>query len=175
VDDTLSFEVEGNMLFYKPYTCSFPTKQTCLLLLWDELSIPHTDEKQEFRPILSIHIFAVRGRQRTLKEFQWVAGHVNWALNVFPLLKPGLSTVYAKTAGKNHDLATIKVSAAVMFKLDWVARRVKSLPVRNGVLCAQTQVGFQACLPTKASEEHIFFFEALAVCSAFHLFADMAG
>jgi hypothetical protein len=103
VDDLYSFEVESNMLFYEPYNRSFPTKQTRLLLLWDELGIPHSLEKQEFGSVLSIigflvdpnamtvtmsaesradlvsviRIFAVRGKRRTLKEFQRVAGHIN--------------------------------------------------------------------------------------------------
>jgi len=33
-----------------------------------------------------IHIFSIAGKKCTLKEFQRIAGHVNWALNVFPLL-----------------------------------------------------------------------------------------
>jgi hypothetical protein len=227
VDDLYSFEVESNMLFYEPYNRSFPTKQTRLLLLWDELGIPHSLEKQEFGSVLSIigflvdpnamtvtmsaesradlvsviRIFAVRGKRRTLKEFQRVAGHINWAFNVFPLLKPGLSAVYAKTAGKDHDLATIKVSAAVVFELDWVARRVESSTgvhffktvewdprnASSGAITILTdaslagiafyvpelKLGFQARLPAGASREHIFFFEAFAVCSAFHYFADM--
>jgi len=39
----------------------------------------------------------------------------------------------------------------------------------------ELKLGFQARLPAKASKEHIFFFEALAVCSAFHYFTDMMG
>jgi len=90
----------------------YPSKQTCLLQLWDDLGIPHDKEKQEFGPVLRIigfevdpnamtvsmdidarrdlieliRVFAVTGKKRTLKEFQRIAGHVNWALNVFPLL-----------------------------------------------------------------------------------------
>ena len=59
VDDSYSFEIEGSMLYYKPYNCSFPTKQTHLLLLWDELGIPHTNDKQEFGSVLSIIGFLV--------------------------------------------------------------------------------------------------------------------
>ena len=62
--------------------------------------------------------FPIAGRKRTLREFQCIAGHVNWAFNVFPLLKPGLSAVYSKTGGKNRDLATI------VHELSWVARHI---------------------------------------------------
>ena len=75
--------------------------------------------------IEQIHIFAVARKKCTLKEFQWITGHVNWALNAFLLLKHGLSAVYVKTAGKEWDLATIRVNAAIVFELTWVAHRVK--------------------------------------------------
>ena len=68
-----------------------------------------------------IRTLAVTGKKCTLKEFQHIAGHVNWALNVFLLLKPGLSATYSKTAGKERDLATIQVNAAVVYELSWVA------------------------------------------------------
>jgi hypothetical protein len=40
------------------------------------------------------------GTRCTLREFQQLAGWVNWSFNVFPLLKPALSNVYAKISGK---------------------------------------------------------------------------
>ena len=51
---------------------------------------------------------------------------INWALNVFPLLWPGLLAVYAKPVGKEHDLATIRVNAAVAHELAWVVCRLES-------------------------------------------------
>ena len=68
--------------------------------------------------------FPIAGRKRTLREFQRIAGHVNWAFNVFPLLKPGLSAVYSKTVGKNWDLATIRVNTTIVHELSWVARHI---------------------------------------------------
>jgi hypothetical protein len=222
VDDAFSFEREGELTFYSPHNTFYPTKQTRLLRLWDELGIPHDKEKQEFGSVLRIigfevdpnamtvsmdidarrdlieliHIFAVAGKKRTLKEFQRIAGHVNWALNVFPLLRPGLSAVYSKTAGKDHDLATLRVNAAVVSELNWVARRVE---FSSGVYMLKSvewdprhtesraliiftdasahgmaiyipslKLALQCPLPPLTSEKNIFFFEALAVCSAFH-------
>ena len=133
VDDTFSFELADNFLCYLPYEAYYPAKQACLLQLWDELGIPHDRSKQEFGSTLRIiglevdpnamtvtmdtdsrndliqliRTFAVAGKKHTLKEFQRIAGHVNWALNVFPLLKPGLSAIYSKTARKERDLTTI--------------------------------------------------------------------
>ena len=69
-----------------------------------------------------INGFAIASRKRTFKEFQHIASHVNWAFNVFPLLKPGLSVVYSKMAGKNRDLATIRVNTLIVYELSWVAR-----------------------------------------------------
>ena len=133
VDDTFSFERVNDTLYYAPYQSMYPAKQTHLLQLWDELGLPHDKDKQEFGSTLRIiglevdpnamtvtmdvdarndltqliSNFAIASRKRTLREFQCIAGHMNWAFNVFPLLKPGLSAIYSKTVGKNQDLATI--------------------------------------------------------------------
>ena len=133
IDDTFSFELADNVLYYLQYEAYYPAKQAHLLQLWDKLGIPHDRSKQEFGPTLHIiglevdpnammitmdinshndliqliHMFAIARKKHTLKEFQCIAGHVNWALNVFPLLKPGLLAIYSKTAGKEQDLATI--------------------------------------------------------------------
>jgi hypothetical protein len=222
VDDAFSFELASELQYYAPYDTFYPSKQARLLRLWDELGIPHDKEKQEFGPVLRIigfevnpnamtvtmdadgrrelieliHSFAVTGKRRTLKEFQRVAGHINWALNVFPLLKPGLSALYAKTAGKERDLALLRVNATIVFELNWVACRVdhssgvhllKSVEwdprcadsVALTVFTDASAIGmayyipslslaFQCPIPTSAASEHIFFFEALAVCSVFH-------
>jgi hypothetical protein len=227
VDDVFSFERADRVLYYPPYQTHYPAKQTRLLLLWDELGIPHDKEKQEFGPTLRvigldidpnamtvsmdidsrneliqlIRTFAVAGKKRTLKEFQRVAGHVNWALNVFPLLKPGLSAVYSKTAGKDRDLASIRVNSVVVYELSWVTRRIisssgvhflKSVEwdprsAESHALSAFTdasgiglgffipclKLAFQCRLPSVSASEHIFFFEALAVCSVFHYFAKI--
>jgi hypothetical protein len=42
-----------------------------------------------------------------LHEFQQLAGWINWALNVFPLLKLGLSNIYVKMSGKTESHAMI--------------------------------------------------------------------
>ena len=57
--------------------------------------------------------FANSGKQRSLKDFQSLAGHVNWSLVVFPLLKPALSAVYAKMANKSRLMAPVRINNAV--------------------------------------------------------------
>ena len=221
VDDTFSFEVASNSTYYKPYHSFFPSKQTCLLRLWDELGIPHEKEKQEFSSVLRIigfqvdpnaititmdhdsheelltliRNFAVARKKRTLKKFQHIAGHVNWALNMFPLLRPGLSAVNAKTADKEHNLATIRVNTSVAHELAWVVCRVESSPgihmlksvewdprsadsdkftfftdasslgITLFLLCMK--LGYQCPLPSSELSTHIFYFEALAFAPSF--------
>ena len=48
IDDNFSFDVDGNVLWYEPYRCYYPTKQTKLLMLWDEIGLPHEKPKQEY-------------------------------------------------------------------------------------------------------------------------------
>ena len=148
-----------------------------------------------------IRSFAVIGKRRTLKEFQRVAGHINWALNVFPLLKPGLSALYAKTAGKERDLALLRVNAPMVFELNWVSYRVEHSSgvhllksVEWDPRCADSialtvftdasavgmayyipslSLAFQCPIPANAVSEHIFFFEALAGCSVFHFVSSL--
>ena len=45
--------------------------------------------------------FALHGTRRPLRDFQHIAGYLNWALNVYPYLHPGLCVLYAKRAGKS--------------------------------------------------------------------------
>ena len=54
VDDSSGFDLEDDFLFYEPYHTSFPRHQTLLLMLWDELSIPHKHKKQIFSPIIPV-------------------------------------------------------------------------------------------------------------------------
>ena len=140
INDNFSFDEEGNVLWYEPYQCYYPTKQTRLLLLWDEIGLLHDKSKQEYAPILHIISFmldlnlmrvsmddedherliqqvtdfsatAPGGTRRMLKEFQQLAGWINWSFNMFPLLKPALSNVYAKIGGKSESHAKVFFSA----------------------------------------------------------------
>ena len=211
-------------MYYKPYDSFFLSKQTWRLHLWDELGIPHKKEKQEFGSVLCIisfkvnpntmmvimdyssrkellsliRDFAITWKKHILKKFQCIVGHINWVLNVFPLLHPGLSALYAKTAGKESDFANIRVNAAVDRKLTWIASRVESstgvhflksiewdprstdlnaftffmdassLGIAFFLPCAK--LAYQCPSPSPELSQHIFFHEALAVCSVFHHF-----
>jgi hypothetical protein len=220
IDDNFSFDEEGNVAWYEPYGCYYPSKQTSLLELWDEIGLPHDKAKQEYAPVLRIIGFMVDpnlmrvtmdeedrsrlisqisgftatapgGTRRTLREFQQLAGWVNWSFNVFPMLKPALSNVYAKLAGKSESHAKIFVSKAVVKDLDWFLSHVR---VSNGVYLFEdvdwnihqadvtvysdaclsglgfffehSRNGYQCIIPRDPPKNTIYYFEALAVVSA---------
>jgi hypothetical protein len=54
MDDSSGCNLEGDTLMYEPYGKVFPVHQTKLLLLWDELGIPHKPHKQLFGSPLTI-------------------------------------------------------------------------------------------------------------------------
>ncbi|TFY52988.1 hypothetical protein EVJ58_g9702 [Rhodofomes roseus] len=155
VDDNFAFDLAGNTVFYAPYGKHMPERQVQLLLLWDELGIPHEERKQLSGHVLTIIGFEIDpnkmaaslpaeskdkllhhvrsfcdspkgGRRRSLKEFQSLTGYLNWVFNVSPLLKPGLSNVYAKIAGKTNPHAGIHLNKAITDDLRWLASHVEN-------------------------------------------------
>ncbi|KIM36876.1 hypothetical protein M413DRAFT_51261, partial [Hebeloma cylindrosporum] len=156
IDDFSGFDFEDDMLPYEPYGCSFPHHQTLLLRLWDEIGIPHKQRKQIFGlviPIIGIDVdpnrmtltlsptrrrdlcdalysWAIKpanGRANyRLKQWQHLAGWVNWALNVFPLLRPCLNHFYDKMKGGDDPSRRIWVNNDVRDDLAWAARHIES-------------------------------------------------
>ena len=229
IDDGFSFDEEGRVLWYEPYGCYYPAKQTQLLHLWDEIGLPHEKSKQEYGPVLRIIGFLVDpnrmritmdeedrsrliehvidftatapgGTRRTLREFQQLAGWVNWSFNVFPLLKPALSNIYAKMSGKSDSHAKVYVSKAVVRDLSWFVSHVR---LSDGVYLFQdvdwdveqadviaysdaclsglgfyfrdTLEGFQCMVPHESPRDTIFYFEALAVVSVIEATTRLAS
>jgi hypothetical protein len=150
MDDSFSFDLASNKLYYAPYKCFFPAKQTCLLQLWDNIGLPYEQPKQLFgspltvigfnidpnamtatlpvhkKDVLVMHLrqFAEKGYQWTLQEFQQLAGWCEWSFNVFPLLKPGLSAVYAKICRKTDPFRWLHVNNAIIVELHWMAEHI---------------------------------------------------
>jgi hypothetical protein len=116
---------------------------------------------------------------------------MNWALNVYPLLKPALSNLYAKMKDKHEPFAKIHVNRAVTTDLSWFMDRVRlsdgvhliidpdwdpqtadvilftdACLFGMGFYFTDDLQGFQCAIDRDAPAETIFFFEALAVCSA---------
>jgi hypothetical protein len=112
VDNAFSWEFANQTIFYEPYKKFLPSKQAQLLSLFDELGIPHEERKQVFGSplqiigfdvdpnammitmplaardelVLAVRTFASPRQRRSLKDFQRLAGWINWALNMYPLL-----------------------------------------------------------------------------------------
>ncbi|TEB27306.1 hypothetical protein FA13DRAFT_1634747 [Coprinellus micaceus] len=53
-DNHPGLAVEGDKMWYEPYKKDMPTPQVRLLLLWDELGIPHSEKKQIWGSLLVI-------------------------------------------------------------------------------------------------------------------------
>jgi hypothetical protein len=123
-----------------------------------------------------------------------LAGWLNWALNVYPLLRPGLLTLYAKTSGKLLSKALIWVNQDVVREPSWVIKHLHDAEgvfffklvswsfaqISDDVLRIYTDasgvglaywipslnISFQSALPGSAPTGTIFYFEALAVTGA---------
>jgi hypothetical protein len=125
MDDFFSWVFASDLVLYKGV--SRPRPQDRLLKLWDEISRPWQDKKQEFGTLLMIIGFyvdinwgtltltddsiseilnvvraflAIPGRRPLLRDWMRVGGHLNWVFNVLPLGCPALSEFYRKIAGK---------------------------------------------------------------------------
>ena len=216
-DDVFSFELESDVLWYEPYQRFMPSKQARLLELWDEIGIPHDEAKQVSGPIvtiigfdvdvnkmsftmppdacldliLAIREFAIRNRRPKLADLQQMAGWINWSLNVFPLLRPCLSALYAKMSNKKRPSAELYLNTQICHELLWAANHLESC---EGVFLLKSLdweatdadyfllsdaclfglgfwsprhgLGFQASVSTFTSRT-IFYWEAYAVLSAF--------
>ena len=142
-----------------------------LLNLWDELGIPHKEKKQVSGKILTIIGIEVdanlltltlpsenkselvaqlkefartpegNGVKYALKDFQRFAGWFNWALNVYPLLKPALSNIYAKMTHSKPDkpLTKLYVNNAIRYDLLWAIDHLSRLPGTNLLIGNLTQ------------------------------------
>ncbi|TFY78633.1 hypothetical protein EWM64_g5379 [Hericium alpestre] len=153
-DDTFSWEFADQVSWYVPYCCWLPSKQACLLQLWDVLGIPHQRPKQIWGSPLDIIGFevdpnllritlsaekraalvsAIRDfiaisstrHRRSLRQFQALTGWIQWSFNVFPLLRPGLSQMYGKMRGKTKGNALVEISVGLCNELAWLADHIE--------------------------------------------------
>jgi hypothetical protein len=150
-DDSFGVDFEKTLTYYEPYRHLMPSNQVKLLKLWDGLGMPYKEKKQVSGKILTIIGISVdtnlltltlppenkselvahlkdfartpedNGVKYALKDFQRLAGWFNWALNVYPLLKPALSNVYAKMTHSKPDkpLTKLYVNNAIRSDLLW--------------------------------------------------------
>ena len=220
-DDCFSFELESSMTLYTPYNTLLPTKQVKLLELWDELGVSHDCNKQLWGSTLTIIGFDVdpnamtvslppnklndlltvihsfcssASRHHPLRLFMRLAGWMNWALNVFPLLKPVLWGLHAKVGGKEKPEALVYVNATIRFELSWFSHHGKRLGGVHimesiawkpcdadfvffcdasldslGCYLPASLTGFLTRQPAWVPHDNIFYLEALCVCWAIHV------
>src|SRR5260370_2286880 len=133
-----------------------PTPQARFLKLLNYISLPHEDTKQQYGKIVEIIGFKVDIQKMTItlldasksklveaiRDFvlnlplprcqstrAWlrILGYANWALNVFPLLKPALNSSYNKVAGCSFMGAPIFLNKQITNDLLWFADQVECL------------------------------------------------
>jgi hypothetical protein len=233
VDDNFGFDRAEALMFHARLGRRLPSQQARLLDLWDDIGLPYEDRKQEFGPTLRIIGFVVdpnamtvtipddartkflssisefinivnTDRRRTLREFQALAGYANWAFNVYPLGRPGLSSLYGKITGKSRANARIYLNSSIIRELSWLSNYISTAPpvrifsatswdpveARSAGL-HQLEVftdassialayyfpalglAYHAQLPPNSPSDTIFWYEALAVCSAINHAANV--
>ena len=222
VDDSSGCNLLGDTLFYEPYGKYFPSNQTRLLWLWDELGIPHKPHKQVFGcplTIIGIEVDPNRmtltlpqeSKQRLVEELKfWVAkppksssgsfklkywerltGWFNWALNVFPFLRPALCNVYAKMNGKHNKEQRVYINNAIRDDFLWALSHIErsdgvqlfksiswspsvadfviycdACPEGMGFWYPAFKDGYYAPTPVNVPSNVIFYYETLCVVSA---------
>ncbi|KAF8584388.1 hypothetical protein K439DRAFT_1646952 [Ramaria rubella] len=130
MDDTWSYEMNEALMLYEPYKSYYPFKQVQLLHLWDMLGLPHSKDKQVFGSsleIVGLHIdphamkITMVPDHKLKLQMATSSWMDNWALNVYPLLKPGLQSSYAKISGKMLSHTPIFLNHSVISGLGWIA------------------------------------------------------
>ena len=126
-----------------------------------------------------------------LKHWQQMGGWVNWALNMYPLLRPCLNNFYHKISGVHDPTKCIWVNSCVRDDFAWAVRHVESstgihilhspdwdpssadftaycnaCPSGLGFWYPSLAVGFHSPMPVDSQLTSIFYFEALCVFCA---------
>ena len=222
-DDSFGVELSRNVTLYEPYSRFMLSSQVTLLKLWDRLGIPHKEKKQVFGSNLTIIGIDVdannltltlpsdnklelvvllndfartpekSGVRYSLRDFQHLVGWFNWALNVYPLLKPPLSNIYAKMGHSKPDkpLTKLYVNNSIRSDLQWAVYHLNRLPGTRflhsldwhpddanlvaycdasldgvGFWFPGLSAGFWSTILEDPPKDTIFYFEALCVLSA---------
>jgi hypothetical protein len=145
MDDFFGWDFEDHLI--KFWGRRWPPCQVQLLILWEYISCPFEDKKQDHGELLKIIRFwvdmnqgsislppssvcdlilkidtflAMPGCNPTLRDWQRLAGHLNWLLNVLPWGQPALTELYRKMSGKTHTFAGIPLNGVVISDLSWL-------------------------------------------------------
>lgn len=144
MDDFFGWDFNRNLVLF--HGKQRPHRQVQLLVFWDYIACPFDDKKQEHGTSLKIIGFWVditRGsmslspdsitlmvadisgflahpsRKPPLRDWQRLAGYLNWALNVLPWARPALTEMYRKMRGKSISFRGIPINAEVKQDLTW--------------------------------------------------------
>ncbi len=224
VDDSSGPAVKGNVDYYAPYQSFYPTPQTTLLCLWDELGIPHKEKKQVHGmalPVIGIDVdpnalsfslppvarerltaeletwISPKTTRLRLRRWQKLGGWLNWVFNVYPLLRPCLTSFYRKISGKMVAHQYVHINNDVRDDFSWALETLTHLqpvlllqslawqpsdtsltvycdacPEGLGFWFPSTSMGYYSAAPTNVPPL-IFYLEALCVLSALELSCDI--
>ncbi|KAJ8455196.1 hypothetical protein ONZ45_g19018 [Pleurotus djamor] len=109
----IGFEVDANGL---TITMTPERKSELLVALRDFAYYPLTHER--------------RKQKISMGDLSKLAGWVNWALNVYPLLRPGLCHIYSKMSGIFIPSLKVHVNNSMRREVDWM---ITHLEKSNGV------------------------------------------
>lgn len=151
MDDFFGWDFKRNLvLFHGQFR---PQRQVQLLVFWDMILCPYEDKKQESGVTLKIigfwvdilkgsislsaesiqilvsditNFLASPGRKAALRDWQRLAGSLNWSLNVLPWARPALSELYRKMSGKTLQFRSIPINGEVMRDLTWFSELLVS-------------------------------------------------
>src|SRR5260370_24997337 len=149
VNDAFNISFNNKPSFYEPYKHWLPQDQAHFLKLLDHIGILHDDAKQVHGDCLEIIGFTIDANnlsislspeskkklvdalcdfvlnmsenkhQQTLHSWLRMLGNANWALNIFPLLKPALNLSYDKISRKTIMSQSIYINKQVQNDLLW--------------------------------------------------------
>jgi len=126
-----------------------------------------------------------------LKHWQQMGGWLNWAFNVFPLLRPCLNNLYPKLSGSHNPTRKIWVNNVIREDFAWAARHIEAssgvhllkssdwsisstdltvycdaCPQGMGFWYPSSHLCFYSPTPVNPHVSAIFYFEALCVLCA---------
>ncbi|KAF8228800.1 hypothetical protein L208DRAFT_1289779 [Tricholoma matsutake] len=130
----------------------------------------------------------------TLHEWQRLAGHLNWLLNVLPWGWPALTELYRKISGKDQSQRRVPINAEVITDLEWLKVVIPcpigirfdnvglwtdheadmimwtdaSLHIALSFVFANKGFMYSLRAPPPGKKIDIFFLELLAIMSAIH-------
>jgi hypothetical protein len=219
MDDFFGWDYADDLLWYRGKMR--PRRQVQLLILWESISCPFEERKQEHGEVLKIIGFwvdinkgsislppgsvndiilkidsflASSGRSPSLRDWQHLAGHLNWLLNVLPWGRPALTELYRKISGKNWSHRGIPINAAVITDLRWLHSVIPAsigirftdtgmwldhdadmvmwtdASLRNAMAFVYSNRGlvYPIKAPPPKIKVDIFFLELMAIASAIH-------